>query len=622
MWCSIRRIMQCAGLLVISTLLFTGITPNPLTVSGDSVLDVSTSVSSSYQALLNTQESDSRIKAAVAEDYGKLPLSFEANNGQVDDSVKFLSRGYGYTLYLTASEAVLSLRRISEAKDDLHALRDDPPIREIKQVDNEVIRLKNIGTNPDPLITGLEELPGKSNYFIGNDPAKWHTNVSNYERVKVQDVYPGIDLVYYGNQRQLEYDWVVAPGADPNAIMFAVEGKSNPRIDSSGNLLLDDNGDVRLNKPLIYQERDGNRIEIAGGYQVLDNHQVGIEIGNYDAALPLVVDPVLLYSTYLGESINDYPYDVAVDEAGNAYVTGATECTDYPTENPYQENITGKFDVFVTKLNASGNALVYSTYIGGYEIEEAYGIAVDASGSAYITGATESANYPTVNPYETPDGFVDAFVTKLNPAGDDLVYSTYLGGDSGDYGRAIAVDTTGSAYVTGITYSADYPTENPYQMNNGGNADSFITKFDAAGDTLVYSTYLGGTDSDYAYGIAIDTAGSAYVIGYTLSTDFPTEGPYQASNSGYSDAFVTKLDPAGHALVYSTYLGGNDDDYGLGIDVDSSNHAYLTGRAYSADFPLENPIQAVRRGSCDAFVTKLNPAGDSLIYSTYLGGSS
>lgn len=623
MWGSFRRFVQCAGLIVVLAFLTNGITCNPIAAADTAGMDEYPPASSSFQPLLSSKESSSSIKASVSENYGKLPLSFEANNGQVDDSVKFLSRGNGYTLYLTGSEAVLSLKRSYEKKDELHALRDEPQIFEAEQVENEVIRLKNIGTNPDPLISGLKELPGKSNYFIGSDPAKWRTNLSNYEKVKVQEVYPGIDLVYYGNQRQLEYDWIVAPGADPNAIRFVVESKSDPRIDSSGSLLLDDRGKVRLNKPLIYQERNGDRIEIAGKYQVQNNRQVEIEIGKYDTALPLVIDPVLVYSTYVGNSGSEYAYGIAVDASGNAYLTGGTESAAYPTMTPYQGSNNGDFDVFVTKMNAAGNALVYSTYIGGFDSDVAYGIALDASNNAYIVGTTESPNYPTENQYETSDGYRDAFVTKLNASGDALIYSTYLGGDEHDHGYGIAVDASNNAYVTGYTDSPNFPIQNPYQANRAGELDVFVTKLSTAGNALVYSTYLGGAGEDYSNAIAIDASGNAYVSGPTYSADFPTQNPFQANLSGGADVYVTKLNASGSALVYSTYLGGSDNDYGYTLAVDSSGHAYAAGGTYSPDFPTENPFQADFGGSgnCDGFISKLNPAGDALIYSTYLGGS-
>jgi hypothetical protein len=381
---------------------------------------------------------------------------------------------------------------------------------------------------------------------------------------------------------------------------------------------------VRLNKPLIYQGRDSNRTEIAGEYVVLDKREVGIKVDRYDPALPLVIDPILVYSTYVGGSDNEEVYGGTIDASGNAYITGMTLSVNLPVVDPAQGSNTGDRDAFVTKLNAAGDALVYSTYIGGYERDEAYGVVVDTSGSAYIVGATESSNFPTVNQYETSDAYIDGFVAKLNPAGNALVYSTYLGGDGQDYGQDIAVDTSGNAYVTGLTSSVNFPTENPFQVSNGGGYDAFVTKLNSAGNGLVYSTYLGGSDTDYGYSIALGSSGNAYVSGITVSTDLPTENPFQASNAGgVCDAFVAKLTSGGNALVYSTYLGGSDADYGYAIDVDGSDNAYAAGGTYSTNFPTENPFQSDNGGggNCDAFVTKLNSAGNDLVYSTYLGGS-
>jgi hypothetical protein len=331
------------------------------------------------------------IQNRIAKSYGSLPLSFELNKGQVDKAVIFLSRGKDYTFFLTSTEAVLSLHG------------SDP------------VRLKSVGANPNPKITGLDELPGRSNYFIGSDRSKWRTNVPHYARVKVEDVYPGIDLVYYGNQRQLEYDWIVAPGADAGMIRFSVESKAKVRIDSQGNLVLDKSGELLLRKPFIYQNRDGARTEIAGNYALLDNRRIGIAVGKYDTALPLMIDPILSYSTYFGGSDTDAGWAIAVDPAGNTYVAGWTRSSNLPLENPFQESFAGgSYDVMVSKFNASGDALIYSTYLGGTDSDVGYGIAVDPSGNAYVTGETTSSNFPTEKPLQAGFGnVVDAFVLSI-----------------------------------------------------------------------------------------------------------------------------------------------------------------------------------------------------------------
>jgi hypothetical protein len=540
------------------------------------------------------------------ENLNKLPLAFERNQGQTSSQVKFLARGQGYTLFLTSGEAVLALHKAS-AKSG-------------------VLRVKLLGANPAPDVSGMDEMPGKSNYFIGNDAKKWHTNVPIYEKVKYKSVYSGIDLVYYGNQRQLEYDLVVAPGADPRRIQLGVRGARKISRSEDGDLVLAmDEGEIRWHKPLAYQMKGGARQEIAAQYVIKGRSRVGFEVAGYDLRKPLFIDP-LIYSTYLGGSGVDYGFGIAVDSSGSAYVTGYTDSTNFPTANPLQPALGGDADAFVAKLNSTGSALVYSTYLGGSGEDYGSGIAVDSSGNAYFTGLTYSTNFPTMNPLQPAyGGNGDAFVAKLNPTGSALVYSTYLGGSGGDYGSGIAVDGSGNAYVTGGTTSTNFPTMNPLQPVCGGDYDAFVAKLNSTGSALVYSTYLGGSGEDYGSGIAVDSSGNAYVTGGTGSVNFPMMNPLQPAEADgglYGDAFVAKLNPTGSALVYSTYLGGNGFDSGIGIALDSSGNAYVTGQTGSTNFPTRNPLQsAYGGGDYDAFVAKLNPTGSALVYSTYLGGS-
>jgi len=576
---------------------------------------------------------------ALIASYGKLPLSFEANQGQSDNRVKFLSRGPGYALFLTGTEAVLALSQPQNTQRDapmerwrpagpggLSQLLTSPGAGKMPALHKQaVLRMRLVGANPNAEARGLEELRGKSNYFIGNDPSKWRTNVPTYGKVEYRDVYPGINLVHYGNQRQLEYDFVVAPGADPRAIRFEVGGADRIEIDSAGDLVLHvAGGEVRQHKPIVYQQIADHRRDIPGRFVFSGQQQVGFEVGSYDASQPLVVDPVLVYSTYLGGSGDDQAGGGAVDSAGNAYVTGYTYSTNFPTASPLQAAFGGTTDAFVAKLNATGSALVYSTYLGGNGSDYGYGIAVDSAGNAYVTGQTNSTNFPTVSPLQPSygGGGWDAFVTKLNPAGSALVYSTYLGGSGQDMGYSIAVDSLGNAYVTGQTQSLNFPTASPlWAAHGGGMFDPFVAKLNAAGSALVYSTYLGGSGEDWGSGIAVDSAGSAYVTGGTYSTNFPTASPLQSAFSGNYDAFVTKLSVSGSALVYSTYLGGSASNMGKAIAVDSSGNAYVTGFTSSANFPTANAVQAAYGGGGDAFVLKLNPSGSTLLYSTHLGGS-
>ena len=565
---------------------------------------------------------DNISQARVSEAYGNLPLSFEANHSQTDPAVKFISRGSGYSLFLTPTEAVLTLRNGDRRieSDDLRSPGSPTRTSHPSSRPDTVLRMKLVGANPgqEPQITGLEELPGKVNYFIGNDPKKWRTNVSTYAKVKYQNVYPGVDLVYYGKQRQLEYDFVVKPGADPNWIRLGFDGAKTIRIDESGDLILTTKGgEVRQQKPVVYQKMAGSRQEIAGSYAVKADREVGFEIGTYDLSQPLVIDPVLSYSTYLGGNSGDSGEGITVDSVGNAYVTGLTSSADFPTLNAYQASIGGGINAFVTKLTASGG-LSYSTYLGGSSDDRGFDIAVDSSGNAYVTGFTGSTNFPTLNAFQASYGGTgDAFVTKLTASGG-LSYSTYLGGDESDLGHGITVDSVGNAYVTGYARSSNFPILNAFQASNaGGITDAFVTKLTASGG-LSYSTYLGGSGGagqESGQSIAVDSAGNAYVAGYTFSASFPTLNAFQPNLGGEYDAFVTKLTATG-GLSYSTYLGGGSGDSPAGIAVDSAGNAYVAGSTQSGNFPTLNAFQASYGG---AFVTKLTASG-GLSYSTYLGG--
>jgi hypothetical protein len=562
---------------------------------------------------------------AAAAEYGQLPLSFEINQGQTAPQVNFLAHGSGYGLFLTPSEAVLSLKSAASP-----AGNSPGTATAAATTSGDVLRMQFVGANPDAQATGLDKLAGVTNYLIGNDPSQWHTGVANYGQVEYQNLYAGVSLTYYGNQRQLEYDFTVAAGADPSQIGFHIAGAESVSLDAHGNLVLHTSGgDVFEHAPVIYQQTPAGRQAIDGHYTLSGDGRVGFSIGNYDRSQTLVIDPILSYSTYLGGSGLDQANAIAVDAQGEAFVAGGTSSTNFPTAlGALQSSSSGNGDAFVAKLNAAGSGLVYSTYLGGSNGDEASAIAVDAAGDAYVTGETSSANFPT-----TPGalqtslaGFGNTFVTKLNAAGSGLVYSTYLGGSDFDQGTGIAVDAEGHAYVTGYTNSTNFPTTPgaPQTFNAGGMYDAFVYKLDAAGRSLVYSTYLGGGKQDTANGIAIDSAGDAYVAGETFSSDFPTTpGAFQTSMTGIENAFVTELNAGGTKLLYSTYLGGNGFDYGAAIAVDAAGQAYVAGSTTSTTFPTTaGALQTSIRGGQNAFVAKLNAAGSGLVYSTYLGGSS
>ena len=592
-----------------------------------------------------TKRQNQVSKARVVETFGKLPLRFEVNKGQADKTVKFLSRGKGYSLLLTSNEATLTLhspQRTQRAQgcsrigtDDTDSLSGKADeirvIREVRERYSSApstvhVRMKLVGANSQPQMRGWDKLPGKVNYFIGNDPKQWLLDVPTYARVRYEDVYPGVDLVYYGNQQQLEYDFIIAPGVDPQMIALEFEGADKIKLDANGDLLLRTAyGEIRQRKPHIYQHINGTRHEIPGGYAIRNTQYASrftFHVGAYDSTKPLIIDPVLVYSTYLGSNSADYGGGIAVDAAGSAYVAGFTYSTDFPTVNPFQPNKVDNYDVFVAKLNAAGDGLDYCTYLGGSGYEDAYIAAVDSYGNAYVAGRTQSLDFPTENPAQPTygGGDFDAFVAKLHPNGNALIYSTYIGGSGEEIG-GVAVDASHNATVAGLTASADFPTMNALQPTFGGIRDAFVTKFSPTGAT-VYSTYLGG-DGDDNGGVAADAAGNAYVAGWTTSTNFPTVNPLQSTKRGYLDVFVAKLNPTGSALVYSTYLGGSGNDITYGsITVDGSGNVAVTGETDSTDFPTVNPAQPYLGGFTDGFVAKLNSTGSALVYSTYLGGSS
>ena len=875
-------------------------------------------------------QQNAETRTRIVENFAKLPLSFEINKGQMDEPVKFLSHGAGYDLFLTANEAVLRVHKPRPLQTD--KLKANADVRE-----GTVLRLRMLGANTTADVEGQEELPGKINYFIGNDQAKWRRNIPTYRKAYFKDVYPGIDVVYYGKQRELEYDFVVAAGANPNLIRFTVEGAERIRLDKGGALQLNlTHGDVSLNKPVIYQlDENGSRREIKGEY-VIKGNEVRFKLERFDSSKQLIIDPVLSYSTMLGAGTNDQAFSISVDSQGSAYVTGTTDGTTFPTTPGSFKSTSTRSGAFVTKLDPTGSTLVYSTYLTGINgSTSGLGIAVDSAGNAHVTGSTSATDFPTVNGlkttstfykttdsaaswnnqnagllgdlnvlaiaknapntiyaqtfdgiYRTTDGganwtkttatgltspgnvsamavdpgnasvvyagtfsglfkstdggnnwssvsvpplgfntpqtivfdpvtpatiyigaanglvkstdsgaswiaqnnfgipgvpnvralaidpttpltvyagtssngvfkstngggvwtamntgmggpsptfintividpanpatlytghgssgginkstngatswsplttdvpqgavnamvatssavyaavgnagvikstnggsnwtpanaglfssFVrvlagrpgdaavlyaggissfstDAFVTKFNAAGSGLLFSTLLGGSNEETGNGIAVDGSGNIYVAGQTTSMNFPAVNaaqPAPAVTDNCFSGFVTKLNPAVPSYAFSTYLRGSQCDTANSVAVDGSGNVYVTGTTSSTDFLSVNAFQPFIAGTfgSDAFVTKLTTGG-AVVYSTYLGGsNSGETGWGITADSSGNAYVTGSTSSTNFPTVNPIQTAQGNSGDVFVTKLNPQGSALVFSTYLAG--
>jgi hypothetical protein len=608
-----------------------------------------------------SQSAGGLSKPEASAKMAQLPLSFEANVGQADASVRFLAHGPGYGLYLTGTEAVMVL---SQPTGDaagrifnpsgVDGTGWKPVLLPEATAPSTVVCMQILGGNPTAAVVGEDQLPGKVNYFLGNDPSEWHTNIATYSKVEYRQVYPGIDLDFYGSGQGLEYDFVVAPEADAGVIRLGFSGADGVAVNAQGDLVVQAAGqDIVQHKPVVYQEVNGVRQEIAGAFVVQDaasgdalaprglpvltqpgslepTQQVGFQLGAYDRSRPLVIDPVLSYSTYLGGSGIDSARGIAVDPTtGDALVTGWTNSTDFPTANPVQPNFGGGgSDAFVTRLSADGSTMIYSTYLGGSSDDEGNSIAVDRStGDALVTGVTFSTDFPTAHAFQpTNRGVFNAFVARLSADGSALVNSTYLGGSGGDEGYGVAVDSsTGDVGVTGATLSTDFPTANALQPSNQGGTEAFVTRLSADGSALIYSTYLGGTNFDQSNGIALDPiTGDALVTGMTSSTDFPTANALQRNYGGGGyDAFVARLRADGSALVYSTYLGGSGSDFGVGIAVDpASGDALVTGRTSSTDFPTTNAFQGHHSGGFyNAFVARVRADGSALVYSTYLRGS-
>jgi uncharacterized protein (TIGR03437 family) len=592
-----------------------------------------------------------------------LPFRFEANQGQADPSVRFIARGQGYNLGLTTSGSALSLFDLEHRR-------------------SAIVRTRIVGANRSPVLEAIDRQSTKTNYIRGNDPAKWLRNVPSWSRVKYRQVYPGIDLVFYGSNKRLEYDFNVSPGADPSAIELEFSGAQRIRIDRSGDLVIEtDAGEIRWEKPSIYQQYGSARMTVAGAFALKHGNRVAFNIGAYDRSRELVIDPTLAYASYLGGSKNDAAVSVAVDGAGALYVCGFTSSDDFPnTGGSFQPGFAGGVaqsaisgDAFVAKIDPVSGHVIYNTYLGGRGDDFAQGVAVDNTGAAIVAGYTTSPNFPvTPNAYNGKYGgaggnnykiFGDAFLTKLNPAGNALIYSTYFGGSQDDGALSVALDSSGAAYICGLTASPNFPTT-PGSLQSkfrgaGGNilikhgledvarpgvvtGDGFVAKFSPAG-ALVFSTYLGGSLDDAVIGIAVDAGGNIYVTGGTLSNDFPTTpGAFQPAYHGTDpksqylfvtgDAFVAKIDPTGSKLLYSTYLGGSRDEVGIGLTVDATGAAYVTGFTSSTNFPTTaGVISRNYKGpptlsdllnfmAGDVFVTKLNPAGSQIVFSTLIGG--
>jgi hypothetical protein len=567
-------------------------------------------------------------KKAVLTNLKLMPLAFTENRGQWNEKALYKAEAGGATFWFCKDEvAYVFMRDTDEPLDDgLPHCLEMPGLRDKfnhprHKKESLAIHAKFVGANQNTEIVAEDRLSYNCNYFIGNVPEKWHPDVPNYSSITYKDIYPGIDLKYHGNGAGMKYDFIVNPGANISNIKIKYDGVENLTISTNGDLEAATSfGPIHENIPEIYQEIGGSREKREGRYILKGNGIYGFEVDDYNPNYPIVIDPELVYSTYLGGSDgDDWGKGIAVDSLGDVYIVGSTWSTNFPSHDPYQTDSSGA-DAFLAKFAPSGSSPIYSTYLGGSGNDYGWDIKVDRFGNSFIAGETWSDDFPTQNPYQLNQATDDGFVAKFSATGDSLIYCTYLGGSSEDHCSGIAIDDSGNAYATGETISADFPIQNPYQTYH--LADAFVTKFSPDGDSLIYSTYLGGSNVDCAEDIAIDNVGNAYIIGWTYSSDFPLQNPFQGYQGPlyHCDAFVAKLSPEGNSLIYGTYLGGNGYDWGSGIAVDNSGSAYVTGKGGSTDFPLQNPYQTFQ-GNWDAFVTRFSPEGDSLVFSTLLGGT-
>jgi hypothetical protein len=523
---------------------------------------------------------------------GSLPIAFERNEGQLDERVRYVARGSGYEVFFTSDAARIVKRDAAGAS---------------------VVDIRADGGRGAAPEAG-EQLPQRTSYIRGEQASGTLADVANFARITYRSVYPGVDLIYYGTNGELEYDFVVAPHADPKQIHLAFEGTTGIRLSGDGRLIVDTpSGVLEFRRPVAYQDIEGRRRDVAVRY-ALDAEQVQFALGEYDATHPLVIDPILSLSTNLWGNTSG----VALDAAGNIYAVGSTWTSDLPASSGYQTQLVGTQDAYVAKLNPAGTSVIYATYLGARRVTTiGLGIAVDGAGSAYVTGTT-ARGYPI-----TPGAYLSSgttFVTKLNPAGNGLAYSTFVTSPV----ASLAVDGAGNAYMTG-TATALSTTPGAFQQTKIGASAPYVAKLAASGTSVVYATYLGGSANDDGKRIAVDAAGNAYVVGVARSPDFPVQNALSSALAGASDAFVAKLNPAGSALAYSTYLGGSGNERGLGIAVDSGGQAYVTGWTTSPNFPVtpgafQRVIGYPDPAISNAFITKLDATGNGLRYSSYLGG--
>src|SRR5713101_6261193 len=563
--------------------------------------------------------------------HGRLPHAFLENQGQVDGRVQLYLRSGRQTLWLTNEGVVFDLRRVvKETRGPTPAPADRKARRQNLPQERLVFTQDFVGATRGAAIEPRQLLPGTHNYYLGNDPAHWRTGVRGYREVVYREVWDGIDLRLYGNGRHLEQEFLVKAGGDPSRIRVAYQGIEGLRVAEDGALVIRTAfGELRESPPTIYQEIDGKRLTVSGRFKLLGPTAYAFEVGPYEPRYALVIDPTLVYATYLGGTLDDKPLGIAVDDRGHAYVAGDTASLDFPTQDGLQL-VAGGLDIFIARLNRAGDTLQYSTYLGGSGDDTDPAIAIGPDGGAYVVGSTTSSNFPTFSSsgplQSSPGGGRDAFVVRLDSTGA-LAYSTYLGGSADETGVGIAVDPSCAnpalgcgVYVSGTTASAIFLPASGFQPTFGGVRDAFIVKLDSTGSAILASTYLGGSGAEDAGVLAVGSDGTVYVTGQTASTNFPQKNPIQSSLNGPADAFITKLSSDLSTLIYSTYFGGSGTDGGNQVVVDSFGNMYVAGQTNSSDLVPVNAVQPTPGGGFDGFVLKLDPTGSTVLYLTYLGG--
>jgi hypothetical protein len=577
---------------------------------------------------LASAQDSTRLKVEAT--YGNLPLSFEPNHGQTDPQVKFLSRASHRTLWLTNNEAVLAVGRRSGIS---RAGGKQEITRKLGNIAPAILRMKFVGANADPRITGEDRQAGTVNYFTGK-PEQWRTKIPTYARVRYRSLYPGIDLVFYGNNRELEYDLAVSPGANPRQIKLGIAGAESLRLDADGNLVMKTAaGDVVQQKPRIYQSKGTRLVAVVGGYVINSQDEVGFRLGNYDHTAAMIIDPVLRYSSFLsgGGDEDDAGTGIAVDSSNRAVVAGWTDSSPFPSKEGSQPPFVGGSAAFVIKLDFTGSNVIFTAFIANAVEFANVALVLDGADNIYLAGTTNGTTFDPAGFATTPGAFQrnfggesDAWVAKFDSTGTKLIYATLLGGSGQDIVSSIDVDSAGNAYVTGFTKSKNFPvTSGVFQgqcklKSDGSCASAFVTKLNALGTKALFSSYLGGHGTQSGQGIAVNPSGDAFVTGQTDAKDFPTTaGTMQPVLAGSADAFVVEFSSSGSHLNFSTFLGGGGADIGNGVALDSAGNVFVTGQSQSTNFPIKNAFQPHCTGGC-SFAVKLSP-GLRLLYSTFIG---